>query len=106
MRTNEKTTPIHEWDDVNVKARYFTAGGDKMVEVTADAQLPVGWLHSRVRIDLLEFTETFETTHTAMDVRVVRLYINDEFIGELFDVKQEETKFGLLLKCDVVIGYD
>jgi hypothetical protein len=105
MRTNEKITPIQEWEDVNVKARYFTAG-DKMIDVTADAQLPVGWLHSKVRIDLLEFTETFETTHTAMDVRVARLYVNDEFIGELFDVKQEKTKFGLLLKCDVVIGYD
>lgn len=105
MRTNERTTPLQEWDDVNVKIRYYV-GGDKMVDITADAQLPVGWLHSKVRIDLLEFTETFESTDKTLDVKVARLYINDEFIGELFDVAQEETKFGLLLKCDVVIGYD
>jgi hypothetical protein len=105
MRTNEKTTPIHEWDDVNVKARYFTAG-EKMVDVTADTQLPVGWIHSKVRMDLLEFTETFENTGTALDIRVVRLYINDEFIGELFDVKQEQTDHGLLIKCEVIVGYD
>lgn len=105
MRINEKTTPIHEWDDVNVKAKYFTAG-EKMVDVTADVSLPVGWIHSKVRMDLLEFTETFETTHTAMDVRIVRLYVNDEFIGELFDVKQEQTDRGLLIKCEVIVGYD
>ena len=105
MRTNEKTTTLLEFEDINVKARYFTAG-DKMVDVTADAQLPVGWLHAKVKVDLLEFTETFETTHTAMDVRVARLYVNDEFIGELFDVKQEETKFGPLIKCEVIVGYN
>lgn len=105
MRTNEKTTPIHEWDDVNVKARYFI-GGDKMVDVTDQEPPPVGWIHSKVRIDLLEFTETFETTHTAMNVNVFRLYVNDEFIGELFDVKQEQTERGLLIKCEVIVGYN
>lgn len=105
MRTNEKTTPLYECEDANVKVRYYV-GGDKMVDVTADSHLPVGWLHSKVRLDLLEFTETFENTDKTLDVKVARLYINEEFIGELFDMKQEETEFGLLLRCDVVIGYD
>ena len=105
MRTNEKVTPLYEWDDVNVKVRYYV-GGDKMVDVTADAHLPVGWLHSKVRIDRLEFTETFENTDATLDVKADRLSINDEFIGELFEITAEETEFGLLIKCNVMIGYD
>ena len=105
MRTNEKTTPIIEWDDVNVMARYFAAG-DQMVDITGQVSLPVGWIHSKVRIDLLEFTETFENLDKTLDVHVFRLYVNDEFIGELFDVKQEQTAHGLLIKCEVIIGYN
>ena len=105
MRTNEKTTPIHEWDDVSVKARYFI-GGAKMVDVTSQEPLPVGWIHAKVRIDLLEFTETFENLDKTLDVHVFRLYINDEFVGELFDVKQEQTECGLVIKCEVIVGYN
>jgi hypothetical protein len=59
-----------------------------------------------VRIDLLEFTETFENLDKTLDVHVFRLYVNDEFIGELFDVKQEQTEYGLLLKCEIIVGYN
>jgi hypothetical protein len=105
MRTNEKVTTLHEWDDANVKARYYI-GGDKLVDVTDQTPLPVGWLHSKVRIDLLEFTETFESLDKTMDVKAARLYVNDEFIGDLFDVAQEEAEFGLLIKCNIMVGYD
>jgi hypothetical protein len=106
MRTNEKATTLQEFKGFTVKVRYFWATDDKMIRYDEGAHLPVGWINSNVRIDLLEFTETFEELDKSMDVKVQRLYINDEFIGELFDVDLEETEHGLILKCDVIIGYN
>lgn len=106
MRTNEKTTTLQEFNGFTVKVRYFWTTDDKMIRYDEGARLPIGWINSNVRIDMLEFTETFEELDKSMDVKVQRLYINDEFIGELFDVDLEETEHGLILKCDVIIGYN
>lgn len=104
MRTNEKRTPIHEWDDINVKVDYFWAEDDKMTKCNDQVPLPIGWLHAKVRIDLLEFTENFESLGVTKDFKTSQLYINDEFIGELFDVKLEEGESSTYLKCEVVVG--
>jgi hypothetical protein len=104
MRTNEKVTTIHEWDDINVKVNYFWAEDDKMVKCNDQVPLPVGWLHAKVRIDLLEFTENLEGLGISHDFHISQLYINDEFIGELFEIKMEEGASSTYLRCDVVIG--
>lgn len=104
MRTNEKRTTIHEWDDINVKVNYFWAEDDKMVKCNDQVPLPIGWLHAKVRIDLLEFTENFEGLGISHDFHISQLYINDEFIGELFEVKMENSEVSTYLRCDVVIG--
>lgn len=104
MRTNEKRTTIHEWDDINVKVNYFWAEDDKMVKCNEQVPLPVGWLHAKVRIDLLEFTEDLDGLGISHDFHISQVYINDEFIGELFEVKMEEGASSTYLRCDVVIG--
>ena len=103
-RTNEKRTTLHEWDDINVKVNYFWAADDKMIRWDDQVTLPAGWLHAKVRIDLLEFTENLEGLGISHDFHVSQLYINDEFIGELFSVKLEESKVSTYLKCEVVVG--
>lgn len=102
-RTNEKCTTVHEWDDLNVKVNYFLAAEDKLINCDNQANLPVGWLHAKVRIDLLEFTENREDLGISEDFHVSQLYINDEFIGALFDVKMEDGETSKYLKCDIVI---
>ena len=104
MRTNEKRTTIHEWDDINVKVNYFWAEDDKMVKCNDQVPLPVGWLHAKVRIDLLEFTENLDGLGISHDFHISQVYINDEFIGELFEIKMEEGASSTYLRCDVVIG--
>lgn len=103
-RTNEKRTTLHEWDDVNVKVNYFWAADDKMIRWDDQVTLPAGWLHAKVRIDLLEFTENLEGLGISHDFHISQLYINDEFIGELFDVKMENGEASTYLKCEVVVG--
>lgn len=104
MRTNEKRTTLHEWDDMNVKVRYFWAEDDKMTNCTDSVELPVGWLHAKVRLDLLEFTETFENLGLTKDFQASQLYINEEFIGEVFEVTIKEGEKAPYLLCDVIIG--
>lgn len=99
-RTNEKRTTLQEHEDANVKVSYFWAGKDKLIPWDKEVSLPNAWIHSKVRVDLLEFTEEFEGLGKTMDFKVLQLYINDEFIGELFDIDQTEK----VLKCDVVVG--
>lgn len=103
-RTNEKRTIIHEWDDVNVKVDYFWAEDDKMIKYNDQVPLPIGWLHAKVRVDLLEFTENFESLEITKDFRVSQLYINGEFIGELFDIQMEAGEVSTYLKCEVIVG--
>jgi hypothetical protein len=102
MRTNEKTTVLSEFSDINVKADYFWATDDKLVNWNDQVNLPVGWLHAKVRVDLLEFTETFEELDKSMDVAIQRLFINDEFIGELVGIAVVKD----ILKCAVLVGYN
>lgn len=102
MRTNEKVTTLQEYDDINVRADYFWAKDDKLINWNDETDLPIGWLHAKVRLDQLEFTETFETLDKTMDVKVHRLYINDEFIGELIGVGVVKD----VLKCAVLVGYN
>lgn len=104
MRTNEKRTTLQEWTDMNVKVRYFWAEDDKMTNCTDSVELPVGWLHAKVRIDLMEFTETFESLELTKDFQTTQLYINDEFVGELFEAAFKEGEKASYLLCDVVIG--
>lgn len=103
-RTNEKRTTVHEWDDVNVKVDYFWAEDDKMIKCNDQVPLPIGWLHAKVRVDLLEFTENFEGLGITKDFRASQLYINDEFIGELFDIQLEAGETSTYLKCEVIVG--
>ena len=86
MITNEKTTTLQEFEDINVRADYFWATDDRLVNWNDQVNLPIGWLHAKVKIDLLEFTETYEELDKTMDLRVQRLYINEEFIGELIGI--------------------
>lgn len=102
MRTNEKTTTLQEFEDINVKVDYFWVTDDKLVNWNDQVELPAGWLHAKVKIDLLEFTETFENTDKAMDVKIQRLYINEEFIGELISIGIVEG----IMKCAVAVGYN
>ncbi len=106
MRTNEKRTVLREWKDVHVKARYFWAGKDKMVPYDDQVNLPVGWVHAKARMDLLEFTETFESLDKTIDLSVAQLYVNDVFIGELFEIKEKETEHGTVLSCKIIVGYN
>lgn len=106
MRTNEKRITINEWPDVNIRADYFWATDDRLVNWNDQVNLPVGWLHAKARLDLLEFTETFENLDKSMDVAVFQLYINDEFIGELSNIEEKKTEHGTILKCAVVVGYN
>ena len=103
-RTNEKRTTIHDWDDLNVKVNYFWAAEDKLINWNGQVNLPVGWLHAKVRIDLLEFTENFESLGVSKDFKVCQLYVNEQFIGELFDTNMIEVETVSYLKCDVVVG--
>lgn len=102
MRTNEKITTMQEFEDINVRADYFWATDDKLVNWNEQVNLPIGWLHAKVRVDLLEFTETFEELSKSMDIAIQRLYINDEFIGELVGIGIVEG----IMKCAVLVGYN
>lgn len=105
MRTNEKRTVINEYDDINVRVDYFWITKDnKRTNWNDQTELPVGWLHAKVRVDLLEFTETFENLGKTMDIAVCQLYINEEFIGELIAADLKETDNGIILKCAVAVG--
>jgi len=104
MRTNEKRTTVHEWDDINVKVNYFWAENDKMIKWEGQVPLPTAWLHAKVRVDVLEFTENFESLGLSKDFRASQLYINNEFIGELFDIQMEAGASSTYIRCDVVIG--
>jgi hypothetical protein len=106
MRTNEKTTTLQEYNDIHVKADYFCVTDDKLVNWNDQVNLPAGWIHAKVKIDLLEFTETFEERDKAMDVKVQRLYINDDFIGELIGVGVVQGETGLIMKCAVCVEYN
>ena len=104
-RTNEKRTTLHEYEDVSVKVNYFWASKeDGLVPLDNEVNLPGGWIHSKVRIDLLEFTEHFEELGRTMDFKTLQLYINDDFIGELVDVREEDTANAKLIKCSVIVG--
>jgi hypothetical protein len=104
MRTNEKTTILQEFDDINVKADYFLVKDKKMINCTDKAGLPVGWLHAKVKIDLFEFTEAFDSGDESVDIQIQRLYINEAFIGELHGIGIVPGDTGLILKCAVCIG--
>ena len=106
MRTNEKTTVLASNEDVNVKVDYYwVAEDDKLINWNDKVHMPVGWIHSNVRIELFEFTESFEGINEAKDFKALKLYINDEFIGELIGTDTKETKSGEILKCAVAVGY-
>lgn len=103
-RTNEKKTTVHEFDDVTVKVKYFWAGEDKLIPFDTEVTLPNAWIHAKARIDLLEFTENFEGLGMSKDFKVLQLYVNDEFVGELFSIQDRETDLGLMLEAEVVVG--
>lgn len=104
-RTNEKRTTLQEYEDVNVRVDYFWASKeDGLIPLDGGVALPGGWLHAKARIDLLEFTETFDNIDKTIDFKTLQLYINSEFIGELADVQEEDTARGKVIKCYVVVG--
>ena len=103
MRTNETTTPIREWDDINIKVKYFISKGDMRTLEEVDASsagLPIAWIHSKVKMDLLEFTEVSEEDNKSVRFAVCRLFINDAFIGGLAEIKEEDE---FTIKCSVII---
>ena len=104
-RTNEKRTTLHEYEDCSISVDYFWASEeDGLILWNTEVNLPTGWIHSKVRVDLFEFTENFESLEKAMDFKTLQLYINDAFIGELVDIREEPTDKGLILRCSVVVG--
>lgn len=107
MRTNEKTTTLATNEDVNVRVDYFWVDRDgKLINWNEQVNLPIGWLHANVRIDLQEFTETFESSGESKDFKIMKLYINDTFIGELLGCNIKETEHGEILKCAIAVGYN
>ena len=103
MRTNETITPIREWDDINVKVKYFISKGDMRTLEEVDASsvgLPIGWIHSKVKIDLLEFAEVSEEDNKSARLAVFRLFINNTFIGGLAEINEEDE---CTIKCSVII---
>lgn len=106
MRTNEKVTPLQEFDDINVRVDYYWATDDKLVNWNDQVDLPIGWLHAKVKTDLLEFTEVFEELDKTMDLKVQRLYINEEFIGELIGIGITKGETGPIMRCAVCAGYN
>lgn len=107
MRTNEKTTTLATNEDVNVRVDYFWVDKEgRLINWNEQTNLPIGWLHANVRMDLQEFTETFEASGEAKDFRIMKLYINDSFIGELLGADIKETDCGDVLKCAVAVGYN
>ena len=101
MRTNETITPIREWDDINVKVKYFISKGGVQEEVDAYSMgLPIAWIHSNVKIDLLEFTEVFEEDNKSTRFAVCRLFINDTFIGGLIEIDDKDE---FILRFSVII---
>ena len=103
-RTNEKRTTLQEFEDATIKVNYFLVEHDKLTPCNQLVPLPGGWIHCKARVDLLEFTEHFEALDTTKDFKTFQLYINDEFIGELIDVQEEDTVNAKLIKCSVVVG--
>jgi hypothetical protein len=107
MRTNEKATTLQEFEDINVRVDYFWVDKEgKLINWNDQVDLPVGWLHANVRMDLQEFTETFESSGEAKDFKIMKLYINDSFIGELLGADIKEAEHGEVLKCAVAVGYN
>ncbi len=100
-RTNEKRTTVHEYEDANIKVNYFWAGKDQLIPWDKEVNLPNTWIHSKVRIDLLEFTEEFEGLGKTMDFKTLQLYVNDDFVGELFQINESDKN---VILCDVVVG--
>lgn len=104
-RYNEKRTTIHEYEDINVKVRYLWLADNKVLDVSESLGRPFGWLHSKVRVDLYEFTEHFESMDQDLDVKVLQLFINDEYVGELNTVEEKVTDYNqMILSCGVIIG--
>ena len=107
MRTNEKTTTLATNEDVNVRVDYFWVDKEgKLINWNDQVNQPIGWLHANVRIDLQEFSETFESSSEPKDFKVMKLYINDSFVGELLGADIKETEHGEILKCAAAVGYN
>ena len=104
-RTNEKRTTLHEYSDCTIKVNYFWSADDKVINWNDQVTLPKLWIHSKARIDLLEFTEEFEGLGKTMDFKVCELYINDQFIGEIMEAGLANRDGTEYLKCDVAVGY-
>lgn len=102
-RTNEKQTTIQEFDDASVKVNYFSIEDEDLTPCGQAGHLLGGWIHCKVRIDLLEFTEWTEALERLVDFKIFQLYVNDEFIGELINVRDEATPHGIVLFCSVVV---
>lgn len=104
MRTNEKTTTLAVNENINVRVNYFfVEDTGKLINWNDQINLPIGWLHANVRIELKEFIDTFGNSGESKDFKIMQLYINDSFIGELLNVNIKETEHGEILKCAVVI---
>lgn len=103
MRTNETITPLREWNDINVKVKYFVSNGDMRTLEEVDASsagLPIAWIHSKVRMDLLEFTEVSEEDNKSVRFAVCRIFINDTFLGGLAEFEEEDES---TIKCSIII---
>jgi hypothetical protein len=103
-RTNEKRTVVHEYNDLSVVVSYFWVDGEQLTDITSEVDLPEAWIHAKARVDLLEFTENFESLGNSMDFKTLQLYVNDEYVGELLEIKEDTGKFGSILKCKVAVG--
>ena len=105
MRTNEKVTVLASLDNAKVRVDYFCLSDGKPILWNDQVNLPIGWLHAKVKVDLLEFTEQAENQDSSMDVKVCRLHINDAFIGEVLGAEVKETDSGPFIKYKVAVCY-
>ena len=104
-RTNEKRTTIHKYEDANVLINYVWANDDELIDWNDEVDdLLRAYLHAKVRVDLLEFTENFEALDKTVDFQAFQLYINGEFLGQLANIEEKEITHGPLVICTVIVG--
>jgi hypothetical protein len=103
-RTNELTTVVGDFKDVDLKVEYYWDNHGKLINWTDCVEDPNFWSKADVQIKRYSFTENL--LGKSFDFEMLQLVVNGRMIsGDVIKYFLEEDKDGTLLKCFVTVGW-